>query len=240
MKRLKNIYVLLFILGFSRVQSQNVVDQSLYWIRYQNQLIFSPKFSWNNEVDNRRFFSPDVENQFIFHSRLHYKREKWDFAGGLTLSWIFAQKPENGFDHAVAEIRPVAEVTHEQPIGKILLQNRLRIDNRFFQENPDKSIWEESFYVLRLRYRIQVRIPIKINAEEIPTISLRIADEIMFNTKENTFDQNRIYVTGEFYVNKNLSLETGYLYIYQQRLGLDEYFSRHVIRFSVLHRISMQ
>lgn len=217
-----------------------VNHQALYWIRYQNQWILSPKFYWNNEVDNRRFFNPDVENQFIFHSRIHYQTGKWDFAGGLTLSWVFAQKPENGFDFVVAEVRPVAEATHEQPIGKILLQNRIRIDHRFFQENQDESVWEESFYILRLRYRAQVRIPLKINAEDIATISLRIADEIMFNTSENTFDQNRIYATGDFYVNKKLSLEAGYVYIYQQRLGLDEYFSRHVVRFSVLHRISRE
>lgn len=232
---------ILFLLVFARAESQHMVNhQSLYWLRYQNQLIFSPRFYWNNEIDNRRFFDPDVENQFIFHSRVHYKKGKWDFAGGLTLSWIFAQKPEDGFDYTAAEIRPVAEVTHEQIMGKVLLQNRFRIDNRFLQENQNESVWEESFYVLRLRYRTQVRIPLKINAEDITTISLRLADEIMFNTKENIFDQNRIYATAEFYLNKKLSLETGYLHIYQQRFGQDEYFSRHVIRFSILHRISME
>lgn len=156
---------------------------------------------------------------------------------GLTLSWIYAQKPENGFNHSTAEIRPFAEVTFDQPLGKISFQNRLRIDNRFIEENQEHSVLEESFFVLRVRYRAQVKIPLKTNSENITTISMRTAYEIMLNDKKNTFDQSRIYLTGEFYLTKKISLEAGYLYIYQQRFGLDEYFMRNVVRVSVLHRI---
>lgn len=238
---LKKLLLIFCVSASSPVLSQRVVNhQSLYWIRYQNQLVFSPAFYWNNEIDNRRFFNPDVENQFIFHSRLHFKKGKWDMATGLTLSWIYAQKPENGYDHSTAEIRPVAEVTYDQPLGKISFQNRLRIDNRFLEESQDQSVWEESYYVLRLRYRAQLRFPLKTNSDNITTISLRTAYEIMINNKENTFDQSRIYLTGEFYLTKALSLETGYVYIYQQRFGLEEYFARNVFRFSVLHKIQLK
>lgn len=216
-----------------------VNQQSLYWLRYQNQLFFSPSFYWSNEIDNRRFFNPDVQNQLIFHSRLHFKKGNWDFATGLTFSSIFAQKPENGYDHTVIEIRPVAEVTHELPIGKFFFQNRLRLDNRFFEEDREKSIFEESIYVLRIRYRAQFRIPLKTNSEQLATITLRIADEVMFNHIKNTFDQNRIYATTDFYLSKKFTLETGYIYIFQQRFGEDEFFKRHVIRLSVLHKIML-
>ena len=59
------------------------------------------------------------------------------------MSWIFAQKPELGYDHATMEIRGVVEASYELPIGKIFFQNRIRIDNRFFQEDPEKSVFEE-------------------------------------------------------------------------------------------------
>lgn len=223
----------------SRSQRE-VIHQSLYWIRYQNQLFFSPTLYWTNEIDNRRFFSHDVQNQLIIHSRLHCKVKEWDFAGGLTLSWIFAQKPELGYDHAVNEIRPVVEASHELPLGKVFLQNRIRLDNRFFQENPDKSVLEESFYVLRFRYRAQVRVPLKKNEENISVITLRIADEIMLNHTGTTFDQNRIYVSTDFYFSKSISLETGYIYIVQRRFDTDEYFERNVVRVSLLHRLQLR
>lgn len=157
----------------------------------------------------------------------------------MTFSWIFAQKPELNYNFAIMELRPFAEVSHEQPIGKVYLQNRIRLDNRFLQNNPEISVWEQSYYILRIRYRAQVTIPLKKGDNEISKISLRLSDEIMFNTKENVFDQNRVDVTLDFYVNKNISVEPGYVYLYQHRLKLDEYFSRNVIRFSLIHRVSL-
>ena len=225
------------LLSYALHGQQNVFTQYTYWLRYQNQLIFSPRLSWNNEIDNRRFFDPDVENQLILHSRLHYKTGRWDFGGGLTYSLAFAQRPEVGYKKSIAEIRPVAEASHEVPIGKIFLQNRFRLDNRFIQSDPDQNVLEASTYVLRFRYRAQLRIPVKTNEESIPSISVRLAEEIMFNNKGNTFDQNRIYVTGEFLLTKRLSLEAGYIYIYQQRFRTEDFFERHVLRFSLLHRI---
>jgi hypothetical protein len=221
--------------------SQRIVNhQSLYWIRYQNQLTFSPKLYWNNEVDNRRFFEHDVQNQFIFHSRLHYKFNRWDFGGGLTASWIFTQKPENKSTHAAIELRPVVEVSHEIFLGSIAFQNRIRLDNRFLEEDPEKSIFNASIYVLRFRYRGQFRIPLKKNEEGASVIQLRVADEIMFNQKKNFFDQHRIYVTTDFILSKCFTFEAGYIYIYQQRFGSDdEYFQRHVARITLLHKINL-
>jgi hypothetical protein len=214
-----------------------VFPQTLYWIRYQAQFSFSPSFYWINEADNRRFLNPDVENQMIFHSRLHYKRGPWDFGGGLTLSYIFTQKPELGWKHATTEIRPVAEVSHEMFLRKISFQNRLRIDNRFFEINEDQSIWKDSRYVMRLRYRFQMRIPLSVKENKTIT-SLKIAEEIMVNQTGNFFDQNRINASVEFYLTKNFSLEPGYIFIYQQRFNAEEFYARHVFRFSLIHRIN--
>lgn len=216
--------------------AQTTHHQSLYWLRYQNQLVFSPRLYWNNEFDNRRFFGKDVENQFILHSRLHYKIKKWDLGTGVTSSWAYAAIPEAGYDHSVHELRPVLEAAYEHPIRKFFLQGRLRTDYRFFQENPEESVFKESYFVLRTRLRLQARIPLVVDGETT-ILSVRAADEIMFNDRENTFDQNRIYVTFEYYIKKRLSIEMGWLYIHQQRLGRNEYFDRNVLRFSILHKV---
>jgi hypothetical protein len=236
---LKKPLFLFFVLAAGgTVSAQRVVNhQALYWIRYQNQLTFSPIIYWNNEFDNRRFFDPDVQNQFIIHSHLHYKKNMWDVGAGLTASWAYAQKPEQGYDRTVNEMRAVQEVSHELPMGKISFQNRIRLDHRFFQEDQEKSVFEESMYVFRFRYRAQVKIPVKKNNKGLTTIGIRLADEIMLNHTKNTFDQNRIYVTGDFYLTDNFTFELGYIYIYQQRFGQDEFFERHVARFTLLHRL---
>jgi hypothetical protein len=163
--------------------------------------------------------------------------KRWNFGAGLTFSWIYAQIPENGYSHSTAEVRPVLEGSYEVPVKKVAIQQRVRIDNRFIEESQDQSVWKDSFYVFRFRYRLQARIPLKTNSEGTPTIFLRLSEEIMFNDKKNFFDQNRIYASTEFSINKNFKLETGYIYIYQQRFGTEEFFSRHVVRFSIIHNI---
>ncbi len=117
------------------------------------------------------------------------------------------------------------------------MYNRVRIDDRFIQSDPDQSVFEESTNILRFRYRLQFRIPLRVDDQQVPTMSLRLADEIMFNNWQNTFDQNRVYATIDFAVSKKLTVETGYIYIYQQRFAREEFFERHVLRLSLLHRI---
>lgn len=219
--------------------SQSTTTQALYWIRYQNQLQFSPSVYWTNEFDNRRFFGTDVANQFIIHSRLHWKKAHWDLAAGLTSSWIFTQIPENGYKHSVLELRPVVEATHETFFKKWSLVNRLRIDHRFFEVSEQESIFEHSEFTLRLRYRLLARFPLRHNEDGISTMHIRVADEIMINHRENLFDQNRIYVNYDVVLSDQISLDVGYLYIFQQRFGRDDFFERHVARLSFLHKIRL-
>jgi hypothetical protein len=233
----KIIFICVLLLPAQASGQSQGFHQFLYWVRFQTYLTLSPRLYWTNEADNRRFFDPDVENQLIFHSRLHYKKGPWDLAAGLTLSSAFAQRPEIGYSHATTELRPVAELSHELQTGKMSIQNRIRIDNRFFEVDEEKSIWEESRYVMRWRYRIQARIPLK-KKEEQTTVTLRVSDEIMFNHVENFFDQNRLYVTVDFFLNKKLSFETGFIEIYQQRFGTSQVFYRHVWRSSLQYRIN--
>lgn len=216
---------------------RNIYQQYLYWIRYQIQLDFNSKLYWTNEVDNRRFINPDVQNQLIFHSRLHYKPGAWDVAGGVTLSHAYAARPETGYKNVITELRPVAELTHESKWQRSLLQNRVRIDNRFFETDEQESILYTSRYIARFRYRFQARIPL--TKPEGPQINLRLAEEIMFNSAENFFDQNRIYATVDFGMSQKVSIETGYIYIYQQRFDTSDFFARHVFRFSILHRLAV-
>jgi hypothetical protein len=234
----KVIFILPFLYASLTAEAQHkVFPQALYWVRYQAQVNFSSSLYWINEADNRRFLNPDVENQMIFHSRLHYKKGAWDFGGGLTLSYIFTQRPEMGWRHATTEIRPVAEVSHEIALRKISIQNRFRVDNRFFEISENQSIWEDSRYVMRLRYRFQIKMPLSVK-ENKTTSSLKVAEEVMVNQTGNFFDQNRISTSVEFYLTKNFSFEPGYIFLYQQRFNTQEFYARHVFRFSLLHRIN--
>jgi hypothetical protein len=238
---LKKYFVLCLLAVTINSRSQEVVhNQTLYWLYYSNQLYFTPKVYWVNNIDNRRFINPDKENQLIYHTRLHFKTGKWDLAGGVSLSSIYTQIPANKSTHVATEFRPVIEATHEFPIGKIYLQNRVRLDNRFLETRTQQSVLDTFNYVLRFRYRIQMRIPFLKDKDGNTVLQVRLSDEIMFNHKENIFDQNRIYGTLDYNVNKNFTLEAGYIYIYQQRYAREEFYSRNTIRIGLQHRIFLK
>jgi hypothetical protein len=233
-----------YLLGFLLITTSvpataQTYHQNLYWLRYQTQIKVSSAWTMNNDIDYRRFVGPDVENQLIIHSRFHYKIGRWDLASGLTYSIAYAAIPEDGYKNDIHELRPVVEASYEAPVGRVHLSHRLRFDNRIFQEDPEESLLKESFYVPRLRYRLQARFPLKKNESSETTIGIRIADEFMVNGKENVFDQNRIYATVEFLLSKHFSFSSEYIYVYQQRFGREEYFSRNVLRLTLIHKFSL-
>lgn len=230
---------LVFIFSCTIGTAQTVYHQSQYWLKYQVQLTFNKHWQFNNEIDNRRFFSPDLQHQLIIHSRGHYRINRWDFGAGLTLSWAYTSVQESVVKNPLLEIRPVSEVSYEIPIKKSFLQQRLRYDNRFFEVDQPKVSQDRYDYVGRIRYRIQWRFPIKADESDRQLIGLRLADEIMFNTEGNVFDQQRFYITSDLRLNKRFSFEAGYINIYQQRRNVDEFFLRHVVRLSLIHRIGL-
>ncbi len=158
--------------------------QSLYWLRYQNTLFFTPRTYWTTEIDNRRFFSHDIQNQLIIHSRGHRKVQKFDFGAGLTYSMNYAVVPESGPRRPTSEIRPVVEGSVELPVRRWYIHQRVRIDKRFLQADREESVFSDSDFYIRFRYRLQLQIPVKTDDEGSTIANLRIGDEIMLNHRE--------------------------------------------------------
>jgi hypothetical protein len=234
--KLQITLLLLFTITVSNSTAQTDTG-TVYWLRFGNQLNFTPKIFWINEIDNRRFISPNEENQLIFHSMVHHKGTVWSYAGGMALSWAYSTKANDKVRHATNEIRPAAEVTYELPIRKWSLQQRIRLDNRFIEENKYETLSDGAIYVLRFRYRVQARIPLVFDERHQIKNSLKLSNEIMLNDRKNTFDQYRFSVLADHLINKSWSFEGGYIFIYQQRLGRTEFLERHVLRFSVNHKL---
>jgi hypothetical protein len=61
----------------------------------------------------------------------------------------------------------------------------------------------------------------------------------MINHRENTFDQNRVYLNTDIVLTPALTFDVGYVCIYQQRFGRQDFFERHVLRFTLLHKIML-
>jgi hypothetical protein len=243
--KLKITILLLFISSYTLLaQNKEVTNQSLYWIRYYNQLSLNKKWVLHNEIDERRFFVKNKHQHLIMHSRLHYKfLESADVAFGFTYSLQSPQDPNAKTNLVVPELRPNQEINFNHPINnRLSIQQRLRVDERFISKNNGVALLDGYDFNFRFRYRIQAKY--NLTKLESPTQTiLKVSDELMINagenTKKNTFDQNRVYIALEKEINKNFSVELGYLYWYQKRMSGYQFFDRDIIRFTIYHKMKL-
>lgn len=240
-------FVAFFVLGsctLLRSQSRQVSYQSLYWVRYYNQLNISPKWTWHNEFDNRRFFEGNTQHHFISHTHLHYRfHPNVEAALGLTYSRQSPQFPHTPNRLVIPEIRPFQEIILTTPFTKrFSLSQRLRIDERFIHHNNSSTLLEGYNFNWRFRYRLQATFLLSKIGAKHPT-GLKVSDELMVSAGKNIvfnyFDQNRFYVGIEHSFTKHFALEMGYLRWYQQRNTGFQVFSRDIVRLTLYHRIKL-
>src|SRR5690606_39869895 len=108
------------------------------------------------------------------------------------------------------------------------------------QQDREESVFAESDYFMRFRYRLQLRVPLSYDDAGNERVNFRMGDEIMLNHRGNAYDQNRIYANVEYVFNRNFSVEGGYMFIDQRRMRRDEYVSTNVVRFSFFHRLYLR
>ena len=238
MKLFQFLCAFLFWSSAAAQGQRQVYHENLYWVRYQTNISLSTNKYLNAEIDNRRLFNPDIQNQVIMHLRFHYESGGWDFGAGVTGGLVYASTAKSGSSQgAVAELRPVMEGSYEFNARKAAVQNRLRIDHRFIEDDPGQSVISSSDYTPRARYRLQWKNAILKNRNGHPWLGCRISNEIMVNFQKNLLDQNRIYAACDVSISEMFSFEAGYIYVYQQRLGQEgTYFSRNVLRISILQK----
>ena len=110
MKRQCFLLIVLAI-GPSVFAQKEVRHQSLYWLRYYNQLVINKDWTWYNEIENRRFFNGNTQHHLIMHSHLHRQVYKnIDLAIGLTYARQSPHDPNSISRLVVPETRPFQEI----------------------------------------------------------------------------------------------------------------------------------
>jgi hypothetical protein len=205
--------------------------ESTYWFRYYNQLSLNEKWTWHNEIEERRLINPDRQSQFFIHTHLHYQiKKKFDLAAGFNFN---ETTRSNGL--LIAEWRPWQEVSFSPKLkSRIKLSFRYRLDERFIHKSLGSDL--EPGYNFNLRHRFRIQVVSAINRKE--TITLKLADEVMINSLGDTdlFDQNRIYLGADFKLTKKCSLEVGYLNQIVARS--DQHIMFNVIRTTFWHKLN--
>ncbi len=210
--------------------------QGSYWVRYYNQSKISERTVIHFHLDERRLVNPSRQFQLFTHLHVNYKAKPWLEIGiGGNFNWTNSAINRS---LRVPEWRPWQEANLTKDISSTWqFQFRYRLDERFIHNNNKIELENGYHFYLRHRFRIQFARILK-SWEGGKSLSLRLSDEIMFNTGNvpHSFDQNRVFASLEHRFNNHWSVETGYLNLFQPRND-DGYYDRHIIRVTVHHRV---
>lgn len=234
-------FAIVFNFSLNAQTKKNVDHQSLVWSRYCNQLTLNDKWAINTEFDNRFFVNPTAQNVYVFRIQGRYKIHEIELGAGFAYFSVYTQVPEIDPGFTVPEYRLQQDVTSKQNFGKIIVNHRYQIEERFIHNSDKSDLTDGTSFFLRFRYRIQGSCDVwKKDKQYLKGI---ISDEIMINgghkIVKNTFDQNRIYVAMQWGINSTIAAEIGYLNSFQQRTNGVDYFNRDIIRFSIYHKLKI-
>ena len=239
------VTVWLFSGAVQAQETKQITNQNLIWYGYFNTLNFSEKFFLTTEFQERHFVLPFAQSQFLIRPHLHRKlNDGWDVALGMCVFWQNTNDPYKT-SITVPELRPHLEFNQKQKLKRINIEHRYKLESRFFHNtNAARTDLEDGYFFgnFRFRYRLQLVIPlIRYNNEG--SLKLKISDELLINAGHsivlNTFDQNRFYAGINSDITKNISFEIGYLNWFQKRVTDADYYNRHILRFTLSHRINL-
>lgn len=219
MKTLLIIPVLVLTLK-SVAQNDRVNDfNNTNWLQTINTIILDNKWSLHLEYQWRRDDGLKFWQQSLLRVGTNYKIHE-NVTAHIGYGWI-ETFPYGDFPIASAgtfpEHRLYEQLVFRQPVSKWTFSHRFRIEQRWLGKlkagtasNREIEVWN---FLHRFRYQFRAQHPFwKKDNRQLYGI---IADEIFIGAGEelgiNIFDQNRIFVLLGFRMNKNISLELGYM-----------------------------
>lgn len=235
----------ILILCLSNTLRAQDINKSALWYGYFFTIPIDRNWYVVTEIQERHYVAPFRQNQFLTRTRIHRNIGKnWDASTGSSLFLNHRQGNLENDDFNWPELRPHLDFTFKSSLNFLNLEQRARMEARFFQNlNPSTHELADGYFFrdFRLRYRLQVAIPIAKIKDEKP-LKLKIADEIMGHAggdfDEISFDQNRISADLSLDISPNLQIEFGYVY-WHQALPSSGYLDQHIFRTFLRHRIDL-
>lgn len=221
---------------------KKIINQQLLWYGYFNKLKINENWVLNSQLEERQFYSPNAQYQFVFRSNLDKRiSENINASLGFVLFLNNPNDPNAENKITVPELRTDFGFNSKKKYRYFTLSHRYKLEARFFHNTENNQLANGfSFSSFRFRYQLGAEIPLPINQSQF---LLMVKDEAMFNMGnkivKNVFDQNRIYVGLHYKISKQLALEAGYMNLFQQTSAGDIFYNRDIIRFSIFHDIDL-
>ncbi|MFL9830501.1 DUF2490 domain-containing protein [Flavobacterium sp. ST-87] len=197
--KLRSGFFLLVLLVVANVNAQKT-DTGNWFLYFGNQKI-NNRWNWHNEVQYRNYnFAGDLE-QLLLRTGIGYNLSENNNNLLLGYAYIHSEPYVAGTDDKLEtdEHRIFQQFITKQQFGRINIQHRYRIEERFVKDD----------FKLRLRYFLSLNIPINKKEMEKNAVYASAYNEIFLNTEQNHFDRNRLYGGIGYCFSKNIKVEAG-------------------------------
>ena len=229
----------LLIASITSSFGQSIVHQNILWLRYFNKLSFNDKVSLQTEFEERMYINPYREHQRLIPSISFNYNPKHDVSFNLGFTYFQQYLPHDATisPSLYNEFRPHQSITITNNFSFFSLKTRLQLEERVIEQS------NESFaFNMRERLLLQVDIPI-IEKENSTRLIAIVFNELMIQQgaglRYNFFDQNRIGAGFKSAINQAFQVEAVFLKWHQQRSTLVDYFSRNIMRITLIHTIHL-
>ncbi len=214
----KFVYCPLLFFFFLKADAQQ--PKTAAWLGGQLQLKFSDKWAWHNDAGFRTVNTDFLTHQYLYRTGARYFVNKnMSIAAGGAI--FFTRSSFDKTNHEFGrELRLWQEVFHQTNIHKSIWQNRLTVEQRFFDDTKNKA----GFTAHRFRIKTIFTKPVSKNW------AVQLSDEYMRQYAHQTFafDQNRVMLYGVYNSSATTSWRGGYML-----LMLPANKTRHVLNINV-------
>ncbi|WP_175574458.1 DUF2490 domain-containing protein [Algoriphagus marinus] len=171
--------------------------------------------------------------------------------GGIGYSILPNLRVATGFAHLgfyshekviLQEFRPYQEIRYKSQLGKINLNQRIRIEERLFKDKSNQTPLLELDFNFRFRYSIMFGIPVlQISSKNLDRkIILTLGNEIFLNAGKQAsqvFDQNRLIISPTIQWNKSLSVSLTWNSQFASTAISDRYIYSDVFWLQIRHNL---
>ena len=221
MKKIYLIIIICFTGHISYAQNTRITNKNtIGWYAYTGTFKINKNWGIHTEYQWRRDNIISDWQQSLLRTGINYQvNPKLSLRAGYA--WIetynYGDIPINSFGKQFTEHRAYQMVTVSDKIGKVELNHRFMLEQRWIGRYANASLTKEDdyFFVNRLRYMYRMQIPLKGKIITDKTPYAAVYDEIFIgfgkNVNENVFDQNRLGLLLGYRFTSTIRVEGGFI-----------------------------
>jgi len=173
------------------------------WYNYFGNQGFGKGWNFHNEIQYRNHNLGGDLDQLLIRTGIGYNLTPNNNNILLGYGYILNQPYIADTDEKTefSEHRIFQQFTTKQALGRVNMQHRYRVEERFFQDK----------YATRFRYHLSLTIPLNKKVMDKGAVYLSAYNELFINAQKEHFDRNRLYGAVGYNIRKDLRFEVGFM-----------------------------